>query len=110
MFRISEVSEEKETELPKDDKIIESKVQLSSDQQVALDTLLEFLHNSKAKVALLQGKPGTGKTFVLKELLKRYKYRAVCTAPTNKATKVLADMLTSNTYKPDCRSPHLVLL
>lgn len=102
MFRISEVSEEKETELPKDDKIIEPKVQLSSGQQVALDTLLEFLHNSKAKVALLQGKPGTGKTFVLKELLKRYKYRAVCTAPTNKATKVLADMLTSNTYKPDC--------
>lgn len=102
MFRISEVSDEKETDVPTSSNKIEPKVQLSSDQQKALDTLLEFLHNGSAKVALLQGKPGTGKTFVLKELLKKYKYRAVCTAPTNKATKVLADMLTSDSYKPDC--------
>lgn len=87
-------------ELPTDKKT--DVIRLSDDQQNALKILLDFLHNSTSKVALLQGKPGTGKTFVLKEVLKQYKYRAVCTAPTNKATKVLKDMLTSDRYKPDC--------
>jgi len=76
-------------------------MQLSNDQQSALEAILKFL-DSKERVFLLQGKPGTGKTFVLKQVLNQYKQKTVCTAPTNKATKVLKEVLTSDSYKPEC--------
>ena len=76
-------------------------MQLSNDQQLALEAIIKFL-GSKERVFLLQGKPGTGKTFVLKQILAQYQQKAVCTAPTNKATKVLKEVLTSPEYKPEC--------
>jgi glutaredoxin-related protein len=78
------------------------KMQLSNDQQVALAAILKFLESKTERVFLLQGKPGTGKTFVLKQVLNQYKQKTVCTAPTNKATKVLKEVLTSPDYKPEC--------
>lgn len=77
-------------------------MQLSNDQKLALEAIIKFLASKDNRVFLLQGKPGTGKTFVLKQVLSQYKQKAVCTAPTNKATKVLKDMLTSPEYKPEC--------
>jgi len=75
---------------------------LNEDQQDALDNLLTWLNSSDElkPVALLQGGPGTGKTYLLQELLRLYKYRAIVTAPTNKATKVLRQLLTTDSYKP----------
>lgn len=78
------------------------KVQLSNDQQLALEAINKFLIAKDNRVFLLQGKPGTGKTFVLKKVLETYKQKTVCTAPTNKATKVLKEVLTSADYKPEC--------
>jgi len=77
-------------------------LQLSNDQQLALEAIIKFLKSKDTRTFLLQGKPGTGKTFVLKQVLQQYKQKAVCTAPTNKATKVLKEVLTSPDYKPEC--------
>ena len=75
-------------------------IKLSNDQQNGLDTILEWLHTGKQRVCLLQGKPGTGKTTLLKQLHKHYKQHTIYTAPTNKATKVLKGMIETEDYKP----------
>ena len=77
---------------------------LNPGQKKAVATLLTFLTTSSQneRYILLEGYAGTGKTHCLKELLRLYKGRAVLTAPTNKATKVLQSTLTSAEYKPDC--------
>lgn len=76
-------------------------MKLSNSQQAVHDKLLDFLINSTEKVALLEGKPGTGKSTVISELIKSYKRRSILTAPTNKATKILEAMTTSADYTPD---------
>ena len=75
-------------------------IKLSNDQQNGLDTILEWLHTGKQRVCLLQGKPGTGKTTLLKQLHNHYKQHTIYTAPTNKATKVLKGMIETENYKP----------
>ena len=63
---------------------------LNTEQQAALAAMLDFLQESNpAKTFLLEGRPGTGKTYLMQELMQVYKKRTVFTAPTNKATKVL---------------------
>lgn len=67
----------------------------SDDQIKALDLLEDFVFNSKEEVFLLKGKPGVGKTTIIKEFInklknKRYKSFIVC-APTHKAARVLSD-------------------
>ncbi len=76
---------------------------LNTEQQAALAAMLDFLQESNpAKTFLLEGRPGTGKTYLMQELMQVYKKRTVFTAPTNKATKVLKQVLTTDSYKPDC--------
>lgn len=75
---------------------------LNSEQFIVYTEILNWLDNSVSNVALLEGKPGVGKTFLLKYVIDSYKKRTVFTAPTNKATKVLKEMLTSDGYVPDC--------
>ena len=73
-------------------------VELTENQKTVLENSLEILKTSNRLV--ITGKAGTGKTtlvkFLIQELklspLHRYKY-SICSAPTNKAVKVLRDKM-----------------
>lgn len=73
-------------------------IELTENQKTVLENSLEILKTSNRLV--ITGKAGTGKTtlvkFLIQELklnpLHRYKY-SVCSAPTNKAVKVLRDKM-----------------
>lgn len=77
-------------------------MQLSDDQSKAYDVLMQWLTSNTNQCCLLEGKPGTGKTFLLKQVMKDYKKPTIFTAPTNKATKVLYSTLSDSTYQPEC--------
>lgn len=76
--------------------------QLNEDQRKAYSIIFNWLKDTTNQCCLLEGKPGTGKTFLLKHVISQYKRKTVFTAPTNKATKVLSEMLTSTDYNPTC--------
>ena len=84
---------------------------LNSGQQAALDALLAFLDPKQTEQDefVLSGFAGTGKTYTMQALIAQIKGRLIFTAPTNKATKVLRETLTSEDYKPDCRTIHSLL-
>ncbi len=81
---------------------------LNTDQQAALARMNDWLAGADL-FFLLSGSAGTGKTYSMKALLDGFKGRVIFTAPTNKATKVLRDTLTSDTYKPECRTIYSLL-
>lgn len=82
---------------------------LTPEQQSAVTAMLEFLSAPDEPFFVLSGFAGTGKTFSLQRLVEQLKGRLVFTAPTNKATKVLRSTLTSDTYKPECRTIYSLL-
>lgn len=63
---------------------------LTQDQETALAAIATFMTDHDATIFLLEGGAGTGKTFLLGQLLQRYTrgVRCCCT-PTHKATNVL---------------------
>lgn len=79
---------------------LHSDIELNPEQYKAYNQLLEWLDGSK-RIALVEGKAGTGKTYLLKALIDTYKKRTIFTAPTNKATKVLHSTLKNSEYDPD---------
>lgn len=74
---------------------------LNTDQSNALEDMKEFVLSSKDSFFILKGYAGTGKTTCMRELIKLLNGRIAFTAPTNKATRVLRDMLTTEEYKPE---------
>jgi exodeoxyribonuclease-5 len=64
-------------------------------QQIAFNTLLEFLSDDEQRMAILEGYAGTGKTFLMGEFIKLAKDKTlVCVAaPTHKALKVICSAL-----------------
>lgn len=84
---------------------------LNEDQSIAVEKILDFLtnYNPDAPFFLLEGYAGTGKTYSMQEVIRRFKSRLIFSAPTNKATKVLRDTLTSDHYKPECRTIYSIL-
>lgn len=82
--------------------------QLSAEQSFALDAIMNWLASDK-QFFVLSGYAGTGKTFCVRELTNRTKGRFVFTAPTNKATKVLRESVTTKDYKPECRTIYSLL-
>lgn len=68
---------------------------LTPAQQVAFDQLLPFLQGAhEAKLAVLEGYAGTGKTFLVARLLGALTgLKIAVAAPTNKAVRVLRDKL-----------------
>jgi hypothetical protein len=85
---------------------------LNNEQENAVSCLEAFClapFDEDAPFFLLFGPAGTGKTYCIKELIERVKGRLVFTAPTNKATKVLRTSVTSDDYKPECRTIYSLL-
>lgn len=82
---------------------------LNPEQSAAIDAMITFLDGPEESFFLLKGSAGTGKTYCIQELINRIRGRLVFTAPTNKATKVLRATLTSDAYKPDCRTIYSLL-
>lgn len=82
---------------------------LNDAQQAAIDAMEQFLLESEEKYFLLQGHAGTGKTYCIQHLIPAFKGRLIFTAPTNKATKVLRDTVSSKDYKPECRTIYSLL-
>lgn len=76
---------------------------LNPEQSAALQAIEDFLSGGE-QFFLLSGSAGTGKTFCIQHLVDRVKGRLIFTAPTNKATKVLRDTITTDSYKPECRT------
>jgi exodeoxyribonuclease-5 len=68
------------------------KITLNQGQTEALRLIKQFLA-SKDKEFLLEGPAGTGKTFLLKQILKDYNKKVTAIAPSHKAKKVLAKTL-----------------
>ncbi|GAB3638721.1 hypothetical protein GCM10027422_43110 [Hymenobacter arcticus] len=62
---------------------------LSPDQQTALAAFKDFLKNPEEPVFLLRGYAGTGKTFLLQQLLADLQRPAVLLAPTGRAARVM---------------------
>ena len=81
---------------------------LNEDQRNAVEDILDFMRGDE-HFFLLKGYAGTGKTFSIQALSEKIRGRLIFTAPTNKATKVLRDTLTSDTYKPECRTIYSLL-
>jgi exodeoxyribonuclease-5 len=83
---------------------------LNEDQDRAVTAMVEFLDRKcPEEFFVLRGPAGTGKTYCIKDLVNRLKGRLVFTAPTNKATKVLRESVTTDGYKPDCRTIYSLL-
>lgn len=81
---------------------------LNVGQAEAIEKMMTFLDSSES-FFLLEGSAGTGKTYCVRALIPKLKGRLIFTAPTNKATKVLRDTLTTPEYKPECRTIYSLL-
>lgn len=87
-----------------------NKFKLNGEQQQALEGMITWLEMPNAEpFYVLQGHAGTGKTYTCQALANHIKGRVVYTAPTNKATKVLRQTLTTPEYRPDCRTIYSLL-
>lgn len=91
------------------------KKQLNEGQAKAHDSLVEFIRSPKsAEMFLLEGYAGTGKTFLIGQLIsyvnKNFKYWNIAvTAPTNKAVKVLKRSSVSNSRNIEFATIHKLL-
>jgi len=83
--------------------------QLTLEQDQAIESMSAFLRDPEKQFFLLAGYAGTGKTFCIQHLIGQARGRLIFTAPTNKATKVLRDTLTTDAYKPECRTIYSLL-
>ena len=83
--------------------------QLNDEQSIALNRIVEWLTEETSNFFMLKGSAGTGKTFCIKELTDRNPGKFAYTAPTNKATKVLRESVTTQSYRPLCRTIYSLL-
>jgi len=82
---------------------------LNAEQQFAVESMAQFLKTPNQSFYLLKGSAGTGKTYCMKHLAELVKGRLIFTAPTNKATKVLRDSMTTESYRPQCKTIYSLL-
>lgn len=78
---------------------------LNLEQTAALNALIDWYNQPEglgSPYFLLSGGAGTGKTFLIRAFVDQIKGKGAFTAPTNKATKVLRQSLTDDTFKPAC--------
>lgn len=77
----------------------------NADQEVAIKAILDHARTSGDNPFLVfRGPAGTGKTFCTQKVRQEFKGRAMFTAPTNKATRVLREVLNKDGAKEECRT------
>ena len=68
--------------------------QLNQNQELALDKIITFIHsNSKNEIFLLKGYAGTGKTYIISNIVKnlwKIKKSVILLAPTGRSAKVIS--------------------
>ena len=68
--------------------------QLNQNQELALDKIIAFIHsNNKNEIFLLKGYAGTGKTYIISNIVKnlwKIKKSVILLAPTGRAAKVIS--------------------
>jgi ATP-dependent exoDNAse (exonuclease V) alpha subunit len=72
--------------------VVSTAIRLNDEQQIALEAILDFIGDPEQFMFVLSGFAGTGKTFLMQEVVTRCKgsyAKFAFTAPTNKAAKVL---------------------
>ena len=67
-------------------------ITLNSDQINAVNVISKFLQGDENFICL-SGSAGSGKTTILKQIIKGYEYYTACTAPTHKAKRVVFNAL-----------------
>lgn len=88
---------------------------LNEGQSAALAAILDFIsplheiQTQEDRFFLLDGPAGSGKTFLMQHVLAATKLPIVFTAPTNKATRVLRESLTTEEYTPLCKTIYSLL-
>lgn len=97
---------------------------LTKDQKTAFDSIASIIKSKSNPILVddsldssmisLSGAAGTGKTFLIVKLLKYFsskkdKIDCTVTAPTNKATGVIAQMLHKNSIRVKCKTIHSFL-
>lgn len=82
---------------------------LNDEQRAALTMIQAWHEGGEDPFFVLAGSAGTGKTFLMQQFLREHKGRVVFTAPTNKATKVLARTLKAADYTPECKTIYSLL-
>jgi ATP-dependent exoDNAse (exonuclease V) alpha subunit len=82
---------------------------LNNEQQDALVAIVNWLEGPYTPFFKLEGGAGTGKTFCIRRLVEMRPGAYVFTAPTNKATKVLKDSVSTPAYTPLCRTIYSLL-
>ena len=83
-------------------------IKLTDEQSSAIARMRLWLDTTRESFFLLKGSAGTGKTLCISDLATAGG-RFAFTAPTNKATKVLKDSVTTDTYKPLCKTIYSLL-
>lgn len=74
---------------------------MTGDQEKAMEGLVSFLFGHESQILILNGYAGTGKTTILKALVKvleHYKTRFLLMAPTGRAAKVLSSYCGAEAY------------
>lgn len=85
-------------------------MQPNTEQQLAIEAMLKHLRTvDNQPFLVVKGPAGTGKTFTTQFVIRDFKRPVVFTAPTNKAVRVLREALTSDSYKPYCRTIYSLL-
>ena len=87
-----------------------SPTKLNEGQALALSAITQWLADPTFQpFFVLRGSAGTGKTYCVRELVNQSRGRFIFTAPTNKATKVLRESVTTKDYQPECRTIYSLL-
>ena len=81
---------------------------LTDEQKRVIDDIRAWLLSKTSSFFLLKGSAGTGKSYCIRALAEESGTYAF-TAPTNKATKVLKDSVTTSVFKPTCRTIYSLL-
>lgn len=78
-------------------------MELNNEQLEGISRVKEFLKPSnESREFVFEGAAGTGKTTCVKHAVEGFRGRVCFTAPTNKATRVLKQSLTTKDYTPEC--------
>lgn len=85
-------------------------IELNNEQAAALEAIEKWLKPEDVEqFFVLSGSAGTGKTTLVRQLSDKMRGRLVFTAPTNKATRVLRQAVSTPNYKPECRTIYSLL-